>query len=109
MVKTKPSGEKLLTLITKVVAEGYDSDYQVIGLRMVSLKTGQSYQAGEVHVADFFRYEGMSDPEDNPILYVIETADGGKGTLIDGYGVYADSAVGNFMLGCSGCEQKIKK
>jgi hypothetical protein len=50
-----------------------------------------------VHVVDFFRFEGESDPADNSILYAIETDDGKKGILSDAYGPYADINVTKFM------------
>ena len=39
----------------------------------------------------FYRFEGASNPDDNAILYAISSKDGLKGTMIDAYGVYADS------------------
>jgi hypothetical protein len=44
-----------------------------------------------------YRFEGISNPDDNEILYAIETDDGVKGTLVDAYGMYADSNVASFM------------
>jgi hypothetical protein len=39
----------------------------------------------------FYRFEGASNPDDSAIIYAISSKDGLKGTLIDAYGVYADS------------------
>jgi hypothetical protein len=39
----------------------------------------------------FFRFEGASNPDDNAIIYAISSKDGLKGTMVDAYGVYADS------------------
>jgi hypothetical protein len=49
------------------------------------------FKPEQVKIINFFRFEGMSDPEDNSILYVIETDNGLKGTLIDAYGAYGDA------------------
>jgi hypothetical protein len=42
------------------------------------------------------------------ILYVIETNDGVKGTLVDGYGAYADSDVSKFIVQVEEIEKQIK-
>jgi hypothetical protein len=38
-------------------------------------------------VDKILRFEGMSDPDDNAILYAISTKNGRKGILVDGYGI----------------------
>ena len=57
----------------------------------------------------FFRFEGDSDPADNSILYVVETNDGTKGTLIDAYGPYADPKVSKFMQQVDDIQKKTEK
>ncbi|HEX5168929.1 MAG TPA: phosphoribosylpyrophosphate synthetase [Cyclobacteriaceae bacterium] len=42
-------------------------------------------------VEEFYRFEGMSDPDDNSVLFAISSIEGFKGTLVDAYGVYADN------------------
>tara|TARA_R110002126_G_scaffold17175_7_gene67520 strand:+ start:2462 stop:2581 length:120 start_codon:yes stop_codon:yes gene_type:complete len=39
-------------------------------------------------VIKFYRFEGMSDLDDNMVLNVIETSAGDKGLLVDAYGAY---------------------
>tara|TARA_R110002073_G_scaffold96490_3_gene222829 strand:+ start:2588 stop:2707 length:120 start_codon:yes stop_codon:yes gene_type:complete len=39
-------------------------------------------------VIKFYRFEGMSDLDDNMVLNVIETSAGEKGLLVDAYGAY---------------------
>ena len=59
--------------------------------------SGKIVRADEVMVAEFHRYEGLSDPGDMAILYALETLSGLRGTLADAFGVYADPGVGAFM------------
>lgn len=42
-------------------------------------------------VDEFYRFEGMSNPDDNSIVYAISSAQGLKGVLVDAYGVYSDN------------------
>ena len=42
-------------------------------------------------VDEFYRFEGMSNPDDNSIVFAISSVDGVKGTLVDAYGMYAEN------------------
>ena len=89
--------KSLATCLTKMVAEGYTEDFQITEQGLLSLHKHSRYKPEQIQVVNFFRFEGQSDPDDNAILYVIETNDGTKGTLIDAYGVYNDPNVSKFM------------
>jgi hypothetical protein len=56
---------------------------------------------------NFFRFEGQTDPADSSIMYVIETKDGAKGTLVDGYGLSADTDTSEFILKVENMEKKV--
>ena len=45
----------------------------------------------------FYRFEGASNPDDSAIIYAISSKDGQRGTLVDAYGVYADSVTTEMM------------
>ncbi|QOR73167.1 hypothetical protein IMZ16_06385 [Cruoricaptor ignavus] len=47
------------------------------------------YTPEELKILKSYRFEGMSDPSDNAVLYLLEDKDGNKGYMIDSYG--ADS------------------
>jgi hypothetical protein len=94
------STEDMKTLsacINKLVADGYSTDFKVTEKGLTFENAGKNYLPEQTHVVNFYRFEGASDPEDNSILYAIETDDGRKGTLTDAYGTYADAKVGKFM------------
>jgi len=44
----------------------------------------------EFEIVEFYRFEGMSDPADNAIVYAIQSHEGLKGVLVNAYGMYAD-------------------
>lgn len=104
-----PYMKSLTSCLNKMVSDGYTEDYKVTEEGMKSLQTEKFYKPEEVKVVNFFRFEGVSDPEDMSILYVIETADGKKGTLIDAYGTYSDANVNNFMLEVENINKKTEK
>jgi hypothetical protein len=49
------------------------------------------YEPEQFNVLETYRFEGMSNPDDNSVVYAIETEDGLKGTLTDAYGAYSQS------------------
>ncbi len=87
----------LADCLNKMVKDGYTEDFKVSENGMLSLQHEKLYHPEDVHIKNFFRFEGASDPADNSILYAIETNDGIKGTLTDAYGPYADPQVTKFM------------
>ncbi|SDX06380.1 MULTISPECIES: phosphoribosylpyrophosphate synthetase [Flavobacteriales] len=82
----KNSYSSLSVAIEDLQNKGYSEDFNLIadGIESKSLK--KEWKAGELEVVKFYRFEGMTDPGDNTILYLIETQDGRKGLLVDAYG-----------------------
>ena len=76
---------------------GYTDSYRFINNQLRSTKTDTNYTPKEITIVKEHRYEGMSNPSDMSLLYVIETADGGKGTLLTGYGPSANTELYEFL------------
>jgi hypothetical protein len=83
--------------LAKLESEGYTDQYRVEKGRLCNLTSKKKYKAKEVKAVNFYRFEGISNPDDMSILYAIETSDGRKGTLADAYGFYSDDETGEFM------------
>lgn len=96
----------LASCINKLVLDGYTGNFKVTEKGLLSLEKQKNYKPEEVHILNFFRFEGASDPADNSILYAIETTDGTKGTLTDAYGSYGDEQVGKFIKQVESIEKK---
>ncbi len=83
--------------LNKLEAEGYSDQFRVEKGKLCDLTTNKKYKAKDVRAVNFYRFEGISNPDDMSILYAIETCDGRKGTLVDAYGFYSDDDTGAFM------------
>jgi hypothetical protein len=49
------------------------------------------FNADEFEIVDIYRYEGDTDPADETTVYAIESTNGIKGVLVNGYGASSDS------------------
>ena len=99
-MKTNSKTEDMKTLascINKLMLDGYEKDFKVTEEGLCGVHENECYQPEEVHIVNFYRFEGASDPADNSILYAIETNDGTKGVLTDAFGPYADVNVDSFI------------
>ncbi len=92
-----PYMKSLVTCLNKMVKDGFTEDFRVTRTGLEALKHPKQYNHEEVLLLNSFRFEGVSHPDDNVILYIIQTCDGTKGTLIDAYGVYNDPLITEFI------------
>lgn len=101
-----PFMKSLTNCLNKMVQEGYSENFTITDKGLASIQYHNYYQPDQIAVVNFFRFEGESDPDDNAILYVIETNDGVRGTLVDAYGVYTDSKLSQFMKNVETIQKK---
>jgi len=99
----------LASCINKLVLDGYTGNLNVTEQGLFCIETDKHYKPQDVHIVNFFRFEGASDPADNSILYAIELSDGTKGTLTDAYGPYADPQVEKFIKQVEDINKKMKR
>ena|SRR5688572_10269441 len=92
-----PEQRTLAYATQKAVEKGFKENFKATGKGLESMETNRLYRPDQVNVVDFYRFEGITDPADMSVLYVIETHDGAKGTLVDAYGTYADPDVAKVM------------
>lgn len=104
-----PYMKSLVTCLNRMINDGFTEDFKVNESELEALQHSKVYTPERIQVVNFFRFEGASDPDDNAILYVIETDDGVKGTLIDAYGIYNDSRITKFMKEVESIQKKVLK
>jgi len=76
---------------------GYSIDFNLEPGRLVCHQTPLSLTPEDFEITEVYRFEGNSDPDDEAVVYAIESANGQKGLLVAGYGISADG-VGEEMV-----------
>ncbi|MCX7877288.1 MAG: phosphoribosylpyrophosphate synthetase [Ignavibacteria bacterium] len=61
----------------------------------------------EFKVEEFYRFEGMTNPDDEEVVYAIVSNTGLKGTLVDAYGAYSDQITGELIKKLKSAERNI--
>jgi hypothetical protein len=82
---TMPYITSLNSCLNRVMGDGYTDDFRPVGKGIQSKKTNRIYLQSEIKIINYFRFEGNTNPDDNVTMYIIETADGVKGTLVNSY------------------------
>jgi hypothetical protein len=59
-----------------------------------TIGSGKFYQPFDLEIVKVYRFEGITDPADMAILYVIQAKDGTIGYSLDSYGVYSNQEGG---------------
>ncbi|HEV7348492.1 hypothetical protein [Telluribacter sp.] len=80
-------------VLEELKERGYRYDFNLTAHAIEFFEDGKpmTLSPDEFEIIEVRRFEGPSSPSDNAILYVIESNSGLKGTLVDAYGVYADT------------------
>jgi hypothetical protein len=80
----------LAEAVNDLQRRGYTDDLALGGHCVVCNTRGVSLDPEQFEIEEFHRFEGMSDPEDQSIVYAISSVDGHiKGILVSAYGAYA--------------------
>ena len=82
------SYDTLVEALQDLKKRGFTHDFNLEKDRIYCTNLKMYYRPKEFNVLEFYRFEGMSNPDDNAILYAVETSTGDKGVLVDAYGVY---------------------
>ena len=102
-----PQLKSMNEITEKMQKDGYTNNFKATeeGLLQCN-ETEEIFRPEQVKIINFFRFEGMSDPDDNSILYAIETDNGLKGTLVDAYGAYGDANLEDFIKAVENISKK---
>ena len=88
----------LLEDIEAARKEGYTSDFMYRDDRLLCRSNNVWYEKEVCILVEYCRHEGMNDPGDSSILFLIACTDGVKGCLSSAYGTDADTDLIEFVL-----------
>jgi len=101
--------KSLSNCLDKIKTGGYTENFKMVNNELFSVHKKQIYQPAEIKVVNSFRFEGVSDPKENVVMYIIETCDGLKGTMVAPCHVSTDSGLNAFMIAVKDRGSKVNK
>ena len=83
--------ETLTEALTDLRERGYVYDFNLSGNCLQCKELNLSLHPEQFAITEFYRFEGMTDPSDNDVVYAIQSDAGVKGVLVNAYGLYAET------------------
>lgn len=78
--------------VTEALADlkkrGFNLDFNL--LENCIICNEDKYEVNDFEITEVYRFEGNTDPSDEAIVYAIESTNGKKGVLVNGYGISAE-------------------
>ena len=71
--------------------EGYTQDFNLKPDYLHCQPDNIELRPADFDIVDVYRFEGMTNPADESVLYAIEAKNGHKGVLVDAYGPYSEA------------------
>jgi hypothetical protein len=85
--------------VDELARRGFTEGFRVDAGHLRAIGKGETVRTEDLVIREFYRFEGVSDPDDMAIVYGIEGAGGLKATVIDAFGVYSDPGLGALLQG----------
>jgi len=76
---------------------GFTGNFEFIDGMVCDMDSGQVYSADALTIVEHHRFEGMSNPDDMSIVYALVAADDSRGIIVDAFGTYSNSDLGDFL------------
>ena len=83
--------ETLSAAIGRLTNAGYVHDFRADRGQLVCDRCGARFDPSEMTIDEVVRFEGMSDPDDEAILYALGTVNGSLGLYAAAYGAAAST------------------
>jgi hypothetical protein len=82
------SYDTLSEAVNDLKKRGFDLDFNLQENCLIC--HGDKFNVNDFEITEVYRFEGNTDPSDEAVVYAIESFNGKKGVLVNGYGISAD-------------------
>ena len=87
-----PAYDTLLDALNDLKQRGYTIDFNLAFDHVKCDELGVCLVPSQFEITEYYRFEGISDPEDSSVIFAIESKDGTmKGVMVSGYGMYSEA------------------
>jgi hypothetical protein len=80
--------DTLFEAVNDLKKRGFDLDFNLQENCLIC--HGDKFDVNDFEITEVYRFEGNTDPSDEAVVYAIESLNGKKGVLVNGYGISAD-------------------
>ena len=94
-----PSYDTLTDAIATLRQRGYGLDHNLTDAGAECVQTRETLRPEELKVEETYRFEGDSNPDDNMVLYALQSRLNAtnKGLLVAAYGPYVETQAADFI------------
>lgn len=83
--------------IRDLYQRGYTTDFMFHNGGLRDTASGKAFRPDELMITEHHRFEGASNPDDESVVYAIESDTGVRGIVVDAFGPYADPALASLL------------
>ena len=84
--------DTVVAALSGLKSQGYTIDFNIAFDKLICSDGKIVLQPADFEITKVFRFEGDSNPDDEAVVYAIESKKGSeKGVLVSAYGMYAES------------------
>ena len=77
--------------VTDLIKRGFKYDFNIQHDGIECPEFELKIHPENFEIVEFYRFEGDTDPADEAVVYAIQSNEGLKGILVNGYGIYSES------------------
>lgn len=78
--------DSLSQAINGLTQKGFKEHFSAEKEAIVGSQSKKSYAPKQLKIVKTFRFDGMTNPQDDSVVFAIEATDGTRGTLVMSYG-----------------------